>query len=237
MGCAGGLAAGLEKGMKMDMDYFWLMDDDTEPTKNALLELLKKADYKTCLASIATDRAKQELSFGLWIKIDNKVKIFHFLSEVPEQCVLETLFVPFVGMLIPANIVSNIGFPRADYFIWGDDVEYVYRIRKNGYRVRYVRESIVFHPVHRKVSVNFLWRKNIVIIDSIDWKQYYAIRNHVYLYSRHREWRELIRSIIYYFLVWRTRGAKPGTLHFYIKGLWHGLVGKLGRNDEIMLQI
>jgi rhamnopyranosyl-N-acetylglucosaminyl-diphospho-decaprenol beta-1,3/1,4-galactofuranosyltransferase len=234
MGCAGGLAAGLEKGMEMDVDFFWLMNDDTEPTENALLELLKRADQKTCVASIATDRNKQELSLGLGIRIDNKVKIFQFLSEIPEHYILETSFAPFVGMLVPANIVSNIGFPRTDYFIWGDDVEYVHRMRKNGYKVKYVRESIVFHPIRKKVSVDFLWRKNIVIIDEADWKQYYAIRNHIYLYSRHKDWRNFIRSVIYYFLVWKTRGCKLNTLHFYIKGLWHGIIGKLGRCDEIM---
>jgi len=236
MGCAGGLTAGLEKGMEMDVDYFWLMDDDAEPTDNALSELLKRAEPKTCLVSIATDRNKYELSWGLGIKINNTVKTFQFFSEIPDSQVLEAPYAPFIGMFIPKDIVHKIGFPRTDYFIWGDDVEYVHRMWERGYRVIYIRESIIFHPSQKKITTNFLWRKNIVLIDAPDWKQYYGLRNHVHLLSRRKKWIDMIGRIVYFFLIWKARGANLNTLHFYIKGVWHGIIGKLGRNDEIMPQ-
>jgi len=137
-------------------------------------------------------------------------------------------------MLVPKNIVSDIGFPRLDYFVWGDDLEYVHRMWRRGYKVIHIRESIIFHPVCKRIIVNFLWRKNIVLADAPDWKQYYGFRNNIHLFSRNKEWRDMIRSVVRYFLVWKARGAKLDTLHFYIQGLWHGIIGKLGRNDAIM---
>jgi GT2 family glycosyltransferase len=139
-------------------------------------------------------------------------------------------------MFIPKNIVSTIGFPRTDYFTWADDVEYGHRMWAKGYKVIYVQESIVFHPAYKKIIVNFLWRKNIVLIDAPDWKQYYGLRNHVHLLSRRKKWIDMIGRIVYFFLIWKARGANLNTLHFYIKGVWHGIIGKLGRNDEIMPQ-
>ena len=236
MGGGGGYNIGLRKGMEMDVDFFWLMDDDADPDENALLELLKRADYRTCLASVATDRDKQKLSLGLGFRSNNKFEFFQLLSEVPpDRHTMKPTFVPFIGLLVPKHVVSVVGFPRADYFAIGDDIEYFYRIQERGYKVIYIRESIVFHPVPQKAKVNFLWRKNIVvIIDSPEWKHYYGLRNHVYLFSRSKKWMDMIRSIIYAFLVWKARGAKLNTLHFYVKGLWHGIIGKLGRNDAIM---
>jgi len=234
LGGAGGFTAGLRKGMEMDVDFFWLMDDDAEPTDSALSELLKIAEPKTCLVSIATDRSNQELSWAIGVKTNNKLKTCQFLYEIPENYTIETKFAPFIGMLVPKNIVSDIGFPRLDYFVWGDDLEYVHRMWRRGYKVIHIRESIIFHPVCKRIIVNFLWRKNIVLADAPDWKQYYGFRNNIHLFSRNKEWRDMIRSVVRYFLVWKARGAKLDTLHFYIQGLWHGIIGKLGRNDAIM---
>ncbi|MEJ5300925.1 MAG: glycosyltransferase [Thermodesulforhabdaceae bacterium] len=234
MGGAGGFAAGLKKGMEMDVDYFWLMDDDAEPTKNALSELIKRAALRLCLVSLPTDKNKQELSWGVGIRIKNKIKTFVFLSDIPTNCVLEAPFAPLIGMFIPKSIVYAIGFPREDYFIWGDDVEYIHRMWENGYKVMYVRESIIFHPVQKKIITNFLWKKNIVLIDAPDWKQYYGLRNHVHLLSRRGKWLDTIGRIVYFLLIWKARGGKLNTLHFYLKGIWHGFTGKLGRNDKIM---
>ncbi|MEJ5300927.1 MAG: glycosyltransferase [Thermodesulforhabdaceae bacterium] len=129
MGGAGGFAAGLKKGMEMDVDYFWLMDDDSEPTEDALLELIKRADPETCLVPlITTDRNKGEL-FPLGIRINNEFRIFHqLITDIPTNCVLEAPAAPFIGILIPKKVVKTIGFPRTDYFIWCDDIEYFYRI-------------------------------------------------------------------------------------------------------------
>jgi len=235
LGSAGGFAVGLQKGMEMGADYFWLMDNDAEPTENALLELLRKVNQETCVVAIPTDRNKKELSYPLVIRINNKVKTFQFFDEIPNYYVLEApFFAQFTGMLIPKNIVSNIGLPRVDYFAWADDVEYVHRIWENGYKVIYIRESIVYHPTSKKITTNFLWKNNIVLLDAPDWRQYYDLRNHVHLLSRRNQWIDVVGRIIYFFLVWKARGAKLNTLHFYIKGIWHGITGKLGRNDEIM---
>ena len=234
LGSAGGFATGLQKGMEMDTDYFWLMDNDAEPTENALWELLKRATPETCCVSILTDRNKQELSWGPLIRINNKARHFYFLSEIPDHCILEAPAGQFAGMLIHKNIVSTVGLPRTDYFLWIDDVDYVNRIWRKGYKVIYVKESIIFHPVYKKVIVDFLWRKNIVLIDAPDWRLYYSLRNTVHLLSRNNKWMDTIRMIVYFFLIWKARGAKLNTLHFYVKGLWHGIIGKLGRNDAIM---
>ena len=40
--------------------------------------------------------------------------------------------IPFNGVLIRRELVERIGLVREEFFIWGDDVEYLWRARKAG---------------------------------------------------------------------------------------------------------
>src|SRR3954454_21914736 len=53
-------------------------------------------------------------------------------------------FLSFVGCLIRSDAARRAGLPRADFFVWGDDVEYSIRLRELG-EIRLVSESVVRH--------------------------------------------------------------------------------------------
>lgn len=231
-----GGAGGFHEGLKIALEdqcckYFWLMDDDAEPDKEALRSLLfeiKKYGEDKCYVSIATDKERNELAWGTGILLNNRTRIFEFFRDIPDNQVLKAPWAPFLGFLIPSKIVEHVGLPRREYFIWGDDVEYSSRIWGSGYEINYVKNSVIYHPVLKKVKTSFLGRE-IVLINTDDWKQYYGIRNDVYTLSRQKKFLSMLKRIIFYFLVWKVRGMKFKTLHYYLKGLCHGLIGRLGR--------
>jgi len=231
LGGAGGFHEGLKLALESNYQYFWLMDDDAEPEKDALKLLMleaEKNEKNKCFVSVATDKEKNELSWGTGILLNNKTYIFEFYNDIPDHNILLAPWAPFLGFLIPRVIVENIGLPRKEYFIWGDDVEYSSRIWNAGYEIRYVKQSVIYHPILKKHKIKFMGMQ-VTLIDAEDWKQYYGMRNDVYTFSRQKKLLTMLRRIIFYFLVWKTKGMNFKTLPFYLKGLYHGLIGRLGR--------
>lgn len=234
-GGAGGFYEGLKRAFKLGYDWMWLMDDDARPDRYALetlIDTIEENEVKNkCFVSLATNIEKSTLSWGIGIIHNDKTYIFDHLKDLPPGQVLKAPWAAFIGFLIPREIIKKTGFPRKEYFIWGDDVEYSLRICNSGHEIYYVKDSIIYHPVQEKLKIRF-FGKEFILINAEDWKQYYGIRNDVYTLSRQKKFIPMLKKILIYFLVWKVRGMHLKKLHFYVKGLFHGLIGKLGRYDR-----
>ena len=51
------------------------------------------------------------------------------------------MVIPFNGVLVTRELVEQIGLPRAEFFIWGDDVEYLWRANAAGARTATVVDA------------------------------------------------------------------------------------------------
>lgn len=93
---------------------------------------------------------------------------------------LEVLNASFHGMLIPRSVFDRIGGPRADFFMYGDDVEYCVRAQKHGIPVLLVpqaggRHRVVFFR-HRRLGVG---RLSLKVNDATPRVAFYLIRNSI----------------------------------------------------------
>jgi rhamnopyranosyl-N-acetylglucosaminyl-diphospho-decaprenol beta-1,3/1,4-galactofuranosyltransferase len=106
-------------------DWLWLMDDDTEPELNALrlMEPLKAYSEVVAIANEKLDIQGRVTLDGLRMLPEQSNK----LSAYPQ-----VKFSSFVGILIRSTAVRQIGFPRPEFFIHNDDLEYCLRLRKIG---------------------------------------------------------------------------------------------------------
>jgi rhamnopyranosyl-N-acetylglucosaminyl-diphospho-decaprenol beta-1,3/1,4-galactofuranosyltransferase len=145
-GGAGGFAEGLRLARERTADWIWVMDDDAEPRPDAVERLL--ASPPAALDDTVALCPKVVYATG---GIDsNQRGHFHRRlrplspSEYREGHYAELGFLSFVGSLLRASAVRKIDLPRADFFVWGDDVEYSIRLRAQG-RLRLVPESVVVH--------------------------------------------------------------------------------------------
>ena len=97
---------------------------------------------------------------------------FHWrLSEVRDK-VHDGLYrwiCPFNGTFVPARAVDEVGLPRREFFIYGDETDFQFRAAKT-FRLYTVVDSRVFHPRPQP--------------GAFDWKQYYNIRN-MFIVNRH----------------------------------------------------
>ena len=156
LGGAGGFNYGIKFGYEnFKSKYFWIMDDDTIPNKDALENLLK-----------AKDTLNNDFGFlsskTLWI--DNNIcnmNIQNFVSNILDKAeyiengLLEIESATFVSCFIKREIVKEVGLPIKEFFIWNDDIEYTRRISKK-YTSYFVNNSVVVHKMkNNTLATNF----------------------------------------------------------------------------------
>ncbi|MDQ6623533.1 MAG: glycosyltransferase [Verrucomicrobiota bacterium] len=127
--------------------WLWLMDDDTIPSSDALEKLL------TAWGAFPESR-KPELFASKSVWADGSIHPMNVPQTRPgdaagaylaaEHATISLRTATFVSVLIRASCVQTFGVPMADYFIWGEDVEYTGRILRETYGVL-VPASVVVH--------------------------------------------------------------------------------------------
>lgn len=200
-GGSGGFYQCCNYGLEHGYDFLWLMDDDgyclSEDTLAFLVSNIH--DDKTILNSLVL-QDKDTLTFSLRGK--NKVKDIISLSN---NNVLEDEANPFNGTLVPANIIKHIGGVNKDFFIYGDETEFMLRTKKNGFKYNTVTNSLYFHPVNNPevIKVNFLGYK-AEVIKLPNWKLYCFVRNYSYINLKYFSKKEYVlfglSMIFQYFL-------------------------------------
>ncbi len=169
----GGGAKGFKDGVEyihknLKTDWVLLIDDDAMLSANYLYEIDKFAktnpNYKALSGSVITEgvvdvthrkRVESSKYFNLIpvdIKEYDKASFDYDLSS-------------FCGLFFQTSLITKIGFPKEEYFIWFDDTEYSLRIGQET-KIANVNSAQLNH----KTKIN----KGSVILN---WRGYYGIRN------------------------------------------------------------
>jgi len=139
-GGAGGFQRGVELAFAAGLDWIWLMDDDAIAKPDALDKMLPYLnDENVCAVANAKLRLNGTLDDGHMTFEENRSSASgpHYLT-----------FSSFVGLMVSSHSVKSIGFPKAEFFLQGDDTEYCIRLCKVG-RIVFARDSEL---VHKEVS-------------------------------------------------------------------------------------
>lgn len=190
-GGAGGFARGVEEAYESGADLIWLMDDDCIPHCDALEKLVRGFDVLTekLPASSAEWGGTTEPGFVCsnvrWK--DGEVCEMNIPRATgdwtryyrPENPYVRVNQCSFVSVLVNAQVLSIVGYPVREFFIWFDDVEFSRRIAEN--RPGFViLDSLVVHEIPQNRGVHFC----DVSTENV-WKYRYGIRNEAaYLAAR-----------------------------------------------------
>ncbi len=215
IGSAGGYCEGIGLAVENN-DLVWTLDDDVSAGKNALESLEKWLDILSKNNRVGAVRS--------W---PTEVAPF----EAPKQ--IDSF--AWRGTLIKKSAIDAIGLPTKEYFLYGEDVDYSFRIADAGYAMFWVPESRVIE--NRKVNMAYLelWGiKTTVYKDGF--RLYYGFRNQIHLYLRHKKYGHLFRTLGY--------SVKVVLLLLFveqradIKAVFHGMLdgfrSKLGKNREYL---
>jgi GT2 family glycosyltransferase len=181
LGSAGGWRRSIDEALNVDADAVWLMDDDGYPDARAL-EVLERnfSDGTACLSSIVVDEKNHDrLVFPLPV-LDRKGQPVLFATQRKIRRVSELLkrgsvSYPFAhlfnGALVSLETVRRIGNVDDRFFLMGDEIDYLMRMRADGQVATHL-EALHFHP-------------NVASRPWSDVKVYYYLKNSIILNKRY----------------------------------------------------
>ncbi|MFT4081115.1 MAG: glycosyltransferase [Nocardioides sp.] len=183
-GGAGGFRDGLETAMRHQADLAWLMDDDGLPDPGCLAALLAHDDLDFAGPVVVDQDDPDRLVFP--IRLPGGSRVVHRLDAVraaatatPAGPRIDGIVIPFNGVLVTRELVERIGYPRAEYFIWGDDHEYRLRAEAVGARIATVVDAVVRHPTVGDLGTPMLRGRMTYNDTPSDLKHYCMARNNL----------------------------------------------------------
>lgn len=222
LGGAGGFSYGIEKAIGLGYQYAWIMDDDSIPKEEALESLINKAellnnkfsflastvywiDNKVFPMNLPTFKYKRNLKQNIQMLCDYK------LIEI-DSC-------SFVGCFINIEYAKKIALPISEFFIYGDDVEYTSRLKKEE-KAYFDIDSLIIHKAPSNKGADIATASE----DRIS-RFYLQSRNGVYIARKnHKMFERLLRIIKRFFdILVKAPDNKIKRIWMLIKGSFVGL--------------
>lgn len=237
VGSAGGWHTGIQYALEKGFDAVWLMDDDGFPDAGALSALHGHLlDGVSCASSIVVrEDEPTRFVFPFPVLSDSGFPvIFGVPRTIAKVADLKLSAVngsyPFAhffnGALISLSAVRSVGNVDREYFIYGDEVDYFFRLRRAG-RIISIVDALHYHP---DVS-----QRPFTTI-----KVYYYLKNTLIVNSRYfnHAW---LRNVIAIAVVWARTAKRNGlgmgfsllvgkSAPAFYKAIYRGLSGKLGKD-------
>jgi GT2 family glycosyltransferase len=176
IGGAGGFALGMARAFAAGHDWIWLLDDDALARPDALSRLLAAVTGPRAPAAGAGAVCGAVREFGD-IAVRHRRRYHrptglerplpHAVYAGP-PCRVDTG--SFVGFLVSAAAVAEVGFPDRGFFLAYDDTEYSLRLGRAGLGIWLVPDSVVEHLRERRARLR---------AGPFGSKHYFTIRNRI----------------------------------------------------------
>jgi len=225
-GGAGGFSHGLELAIERGADLVWLMDDDGLPEPDCLKLLLEREDLDFWGPAVLAAQDPTRLCFP--IRLPGGTAVVHDMTSVERAAVdglITGVVIPFNGVLVTRELVERIGYPRAEFFIWGDDVEYLWRAEEAGARIATVVAAHVLHPATDDLGTPMMFGRTTYNHSPSDLKHYCMARNNTVNLRRYRGWPHVLMfwaKTVWFYLLTRPR---LGRLPMSARAAYAGLRG------------
>lgn len=214
-GGAGGFHEGLRLAVEEhDADLVWLMDDDGLPEPGCLDRLLAATDLDFWGPLVVDEGAPDRLVFP--IRLPGGTRVVHDVVAARAAAAggrLDGIVIPFNGVLITRALVERIGYPRAEFFIWGDDHEYRLRAEAAGARIATVVDAVVTHPSVGDLGTPMMFGRTTYNHTPSDLKHYCMARNNTVNLRQYRGWPHVLLfwlKTVWFYLLTRPRPSRIG---------------------------
>jgi len=231
LGGAGGFHNGMKLAYENGCDWVWCMDDDGFADTNCLKNLLNRINnnYEVVGPFVLDKNKNNKLAFPCpCIKMKEKELAYNgtYVKKLfPE--IIENWAVLFNGVLISQDVISEIGFPLKELFIWGDEFEYLRRIKRKGFRYYTVTNAIFYHPKMKLKTHTNLFGIEVIIDYKKELKYFYFFRNLGYLSKEDYKFYN-IKYLISQFVFYLTpKNFKPDLACFFLNSYFKGILLKL----------
>jgi rhamnopyranosyl-N-acetylglucosaminyl-diphospho-decaprenol beta-1,3/1,4-galactofuranosyltransferase len=221
LGFAAGLTAGMEYTLNEGVDFFWLLDDDSTPEPDCLERLLKvSARIEDCgVVGLSGGRLRHGVP-DRRTPLPLVVDVFDGQLRVAD-------FVLVDGALVRAAAARDAGFPRADFFMMMEDVEYTSRLKRHGWQILLLDADLLDRG-HLGSGAN--------TGSAPPWRGYYQSRNHLAVALQRRSlgeiWGWLVRQAKFSLGALLGSDRRLRRVYLRLLGGVDALRGRMGRTIE-----
>lgn len=233
LGIARAQNIGIERARELVLDYVVLFDQDSDPEPetlpsliSALSDLLKQRKQVACVGPRYVD--KRQNNPTPFIRVEGLFLIRTSCSDQDDVVPVDHLIAS--GSVIPLRTLDAVGGMQEELFIDYVDLEWCERAKFMGYQTYGVCAAKMEHALGDD-PISFL---GTAYPARSPLRHYYMFRNAIWMYRQNYvrwNWKvvdglRLLRKYVFY-----TLFAKPRHVHLWMmtKGMWHGLIGKMGR--------
>lgn len=208
LGAASGWNRGISYALSNNFDAVWMMDDDGFPDLDALSKLEKSMTYpRVCVSSVVLQEDSPDKFVFPFPLLNSKQLpvIFSKRRKIKNLKDLNSLTTgdsyPFAhlfnGVLILAEAIKIIGNVNEKFYIYGEEVDYFFRLRKVG-EVISLLSAYHYHP-------------NVELRKYNDIKVYYYLKNTLTLNKVYFDWiwiRQIMAFIIILVRIYKRNGKR-----------------------------
>lgn len=218
-GIAKGFNVGIQVLYERGYDWIWMMDDDGIPDKEQLKELVDKTrKYNLLFANAIIYDINNPSCLAFSFDKDNTFDVSN--SELKNGAHA------FNGTFIHRTVVELVGNVNKEMYMYGCEIDYLFRIKKRKIKLVTVTTAKHFHPQPKLLNIPLIWGVKRGYVQ-VEIEQKYFVRNTAYIECNYLSKKTSIFTVLkssFYFL---TRLKVRKMIQFYI---WYiqGYRGKLG---------
>jgi len=147
LGFAGGCNAGIRHAFANDAQYVWLLNNDTKVDCGALRTMVELAETDPRIGAVGSviydmSAPREVLTWGggrvnLWCGRSS-----HYIKEPPRD---KLAYLTAASLLLRREALSDVGLLDEGFFMYWEDADLCFRLRKAGWKLAVARESQVWH--------------------------------------------------------------------------------------------
>ncbi len=147
LGFGGGINVGIRFAIAEEADYVWLLNNDTKVDPSALSAMINVAKADPRVGAVGSvlyyfDQPERVQAWGggqvnLWLGI-----VRHFVTPtLPER--LD--YITGASILIRKVVLKEVGLFDEGFFVYWEDADYCFRVRKTGWKLTVAPDAKVWH--------------------------------------------------------------------------------------------
>ena len=223
VGIAEGNNIGIRKSIEDNMDYTLLLNNDIYFDNSYLLEDLVSKSIKFNYLLVSPTiyyYNSQKIWFIDGVFDYKKVNVYHLYDGVEDlgqfKTIIKTEYAPTCFMLIHNEVFIKAGLMDSNYFVYMDDVDFVYRAKKAGYLINIIPTLSIEHKIGNSTGG----------FESV-FSYKYSLRNRIYFARKFYSGIIKYTGISYILLAFFYKALKYKRVKIFINAAKEGLTLKV----------
>ena len=173
--------AALRLARHQDFDFFWLLNNDTVVSRNALSELVDAASLQSDTGILGSKLLLYHNpsvlqgvggNYNKWVGKVHEIGAFEQDRHQWDNKNFRMDYVIGASMFVSKKFLSSVGVMNEDLFLYYEELDWALRANKKGWRLGFAPESKVYHKGGASINKSTL-KGNSLLSD------FYSVRNRI----------------------------------------------------------